>query len=367
MGRVEEGRGATAYQALRECTRGLLSAGDTKGALTVAQAANKIFPAEPQSGFDLGAILMLAKADPVAARAVLENALKRTGRFTQPSPSDRALALSNLGRLALSRGEARVARGLFDEGLKLDPESSILLYNAAAADLKLRDAVSCLGHFRAAFARAPGDATRDDYLLGAWAYNQTDRFADAEALLRGAIAKLPNESGLHLNLGLSLAMGGRPVEALLEYLYEFENGSANDVYSKQAREQFEDALARPQATPRSADAIEALRAAISGERIKPKEVLSHLQWLEEAGYRHPALDLLRAEALHASGDIQAAETAFRRLLESDPAFLPSYYDLSLVLRATGRREEALRLVSEAAKRNPSHWQLLGEGPPISAR
>src|SRR5207249_2244101 len=42
---------------------------------------------------------------------------------------------------------------------------------------------------------------------------------------------------------------GRTFDALLEYLYEFENGSADDPYAREARGRFSEAIARNEATP----------------------------------------------------------------------------------------------------------------------
>ena len=61
---------------------------------------------------------------------------------------------------------------------------------------------------------SPASAIRDDYLVAAWAQGRAGSRAEAIDLLRRGIAAMPNESGLHLNLGYTLTNDGRPVEAL---------------------------------------------------------------------------------------------------------------------------------------------------------
>src|SRR4030095_5000181 len=104
------------------------------------------------------------------------------------------------------------------------------------------------------------------------------------------------------------------------------------------------------APPRHAAHIERVRG-VFDEAAEPAKILPEIDALEASGYRHATLDLGRAEALSASKDVTGAETALRKLLAADPAFLPAYFDLSVILRATGKDDEARRLVAEAVKRN----------------
>lgn len=349
-----------AFEALRGCLFDLLGEHRDKEALTVSTAANELFPLEPLSGFDHGAVLLLTQGDAAAARSVLEGALKRPGRFTRTSASDRALALADLARLASARGDGASARTLLVQAVEIDPTNPVLLYELAAVEQKAGDAAASLAHSKEAFAKDPASATRDDYLVASWGFTRAGQTAEAATLLRRGIAALPNESGLHLALGYALAQDGKPVEALLEYVYEFENGSTEDPYSKEARRQFADGLGRARATPKHSEAILALHAAVSDLEDDPATVLSCLDTLEQLGYTHTTLDLFRAEARAATGSTQEAEEGLRNILERDRAFLPAYYDLAVILNASGRAEEARRWVAKAASRNPTHWQLLGD-------
>jgi tetratricopeptide (TPR) repeat protein len=318
------------------------------------------------SGFDYGALLIRTNGDLELARVTIEEALKRPGRYVPaPTNAERAAALENLGELAVGRGDFASARSALLESQRLDPANAEILYRLAAAERKAGNAVACVGYVDQAFKSSPQTATRDDYLVAAWALNRTGKPDAAVALLRTGIAAMPNASGLHLSLGYSLATQSLPVEALLEYWYEFENDAATDPYAKEARIQFNDGLGRAQAIPKYTADILLLRSAVVDQAGDPTVVLADLAKLEADGYKHPALDLLRAETLYVKGDTQAAETALRALLASDPAFLPTYLDLALILRGSDRDEEARRLVGEAARRNPSHWQLIGEPAPLS--
>lgn len=353
-----EPRARTAiYASLRDCLRALLDGGEEQNALTVARAAHDMFPQEPRAGFDYGAVLMLAKGDPAQARAVLEAALAQKPGLVPTTAQERALAVGNLGKLALVRGDAAAARELLKQALALDPGHTDFLYDLAAADRKAADPESCRQHLQAALAGDPDGATRDDYLVGSWALTHLDKPSEATTLLRKGIAHLPNASGLHLNLGYALAIDGHPVEALLEYRYEILNGAADDPYVREAQRQFQDAIGRAQATPQHSEAIRRLRGAFVDDTDDPAKVLAHVDALERSGFHHATLDLARAEALYASKDLPGSEAVLRKSLSSDPAFLPVYFDLSVILRGAGKDDEARRLVAEAVKRNPKHWQL----------
>jgi tetratricopeptide (TPR) repeat protein len=339
---------------------GLLQAGKDAQALTVARAANDLFPAEPRSGIDVGLLMIQTGGDLTAARELLTQALKRPGRFTEPAPADRAEAYLSLGRMSLAQGDIPSARTALSQALAALPSDAEILYSLAAADQKANDALACATHIEKAMQVRPDLAKRDDYLIAAWALSRTDKLADAQALLRRAITAMPNASGLHLGLGYAMAADGKPVDALLEYWYEFENGASDDPYAKEARLQFQDSLGRAQAFPMFASRILLLRDIVEDTGNNPKTVLDDLRALDEAGIKHPTLDLLRAETLHAAGDAATAEALLRKLLTDDPAFLPAYFDLALILRSSERTEEARRLVADAVKRNPAHWQLIGE-------
>jgi tetratricopeptide (TPR) repeat protein len=345
------------YAPLRECLRALLDGGEEQNALTVARAAHDMFPSEPRPGFDLGAVLMLAKGDPVEARATLEAALKQEPSLFPTTTPERALAVGNLGKLALARGDAAAARDLLQQALALDPGHTDFLYDLAAADRKAADPEACRRHLQAALEGDPEGATADDYLVGSWAFTRLDRPGDAAALLRKGVARLPEAPGLRLNLGYALTVDGHPVEALFEYRYEILNGASDDPYVREAQRQFQDAIGRAQATPQHTETIKRVRGAFLDDADEPDKVLAHVNALERSGFHHVTLDLARAEALYATKDFAGSENVLRKCLNADPAFLPPYFDLSVILRAAGKDEEARRLVAEAVKRNPKHWQL----------
>jgi len=355
----ERARGSI-LAGLRDCLRAILDGREEQNALVVARAAHEMFPAEPRAGFDYGAVLMLAKGDPALARTVLEKALAQKPRLAPTTTAERALAIGNLGKLALERGDTAAAREQLKQALTLDASHVGFLYDLVAADRKAADAEACRDHLLAALQQDPEASTRDDYLIGAWAFTHLDRPSEAAMLLRKGIERLPNASGLHLNLGYALAVDGRPVEALLEYRYEILNGASDDAYVTQARRQYEDAVGRAQATPQHATAITRVRS-IFDPAAEPGKILADVDALEGSGYHHATLDLARAEALYASKDVTGSEAVLRKLLTADAAFLPAYFDLSVILRGTGKDDEARRLVAEAVKRNPRHWQLTGSG------
>lgn len=349
------------FENLHACWLDVVEDDDREGAVVLAERGNQLFGEEPQSGFDLGAAYLLARRDPKTARTVLEGALSRKGRYTKTAPRQRALALGNLGQILLGEEDPQ-ARARLSEALRIDASQTNLLYPLAAADRLAGDSAACLKHIEAALAQRPEAATRDDYLVAAWAYGQRGKHAEAEAVLRQAIGRYPNGDGLHFNLGLTLAARSRPVEALLEYLYEVENGSAENAFAKQSSEKLRDGLAKSPADPAAARAVGQLASVLSPKTNDPASSIADLDRLAESGYHHATLELLRAGALYATGERFVAERVLRTLNEVDPAFLPAYFDLSQILTDTSRVDEARRLVAEAARRNPQHWMLTGQMP-----
>ena len=198
--------------------------------------------------------------------------------------------------------------------------------------------------------------------MAAWAFLRSNRAPEAETLLRRGIEAMPNAAGLHLNLGYALAAAGKPVDALLEYLYEIENGSADSPYTKEAAALFRDGISKSKAAPDFSEAIATLHSVLTDLKKDPAATLADLIRLEALGYRHPTLDLFRAGTVYANGDARAAERILRTLIGTDPGFLPPYFDLSQILADSNRQEEGRRFVAEAVRRNPAHWMLTGRFP-----
>src|SRR5207253_8662317 len=79
----------------------------------------------------------------------------------------------------------------------------------------------------------------------------------------------------------------------------------------------------------------------------------------------PAVQSVLARVLQRRGDLPAAEAAQRRAVELDPRRVQSHLDLSRLLVATGRLDQALDDASKALQidpKSPYAWPVPGRGP-----
>jgi Tfp pilus assembly protein PilF len=118
----------------------------------------------------------LSEADRPAFNQALEEFIAAE-RFN----ADRPESVSNLGTLALERGDFALAEAQFKRAIALDPR-----YTPAVANL-------------------------------ADLYRGTDREAEADRALRAALALSPNDAALHHVLGLSLVRQKRVNDAVTEF------------------------------------------------------------------------------------------------------------------------------------------------------
>ena len=359
---MDPARAASALRTIRECSGALLQNGSDEAAASVAKAANEIFPDEPQSGFDYGAVLLLTGGDPETARTVLEQSLLRKGGLALVPRKDRAIALNNLGRIALGKNDVTGARALFEQAVALDAEFPGALYNRALADKLAGDAGACLAHSEQAFARSPQNATPGDYLIAVWANMQKGRADSAAMTLRSAISVFPNEPGLHLELGRALAKLGHPLDALLEYKYEVLNAAVGDTAADEAQPLLEEGLSRKSEVPAEAARIGWMNEAFKDSQKGRAGAMGAIDRLEAAGMHHSLLMLLRARSLAAAGRRDEAVAAYRATIAADRALIPAYLDLTSLLRGKGNEDEARALVAEAVRRNPYHREILGATP-----
>jgi predicted Zn-dependent protease len=166
-----------------------------------------------------------------------------------------------------------------------------------------------------------------------------DHLDDAAAFYRRAVEANPNSFEAHLSLGLLLARQGKPAEARPELLAATtldpgEAGPALKARAWRALAQIDSPTAENPGNPVQAsnDLLEALK-------LSPET---------------PADTLLAANLAEASGNYEAAEAAYRRLLASDPKSAQANSGLAHVLIVRKQFPEAEKLIRAALEQNPDN-------------
>ncbi len=131
------------------------------------------------------------------------------------------------------------------------------------------------------------------------------------------------------------------------------------------------ATAKPAiATPATAKAATAKAAATAAQRFQQAldqaraerftTALETLAPLCAAPTADPAHLTLRAQILHAQGDLTGAEETARQVLAADPWALEALVLLGRISRAQGRLEAAVEHLRHAIYQRPDHWPAHGE-------
>lgn len=211
----------------------------------------------------------------------------------------------------------------------------------------------------------------DDAVDRAGALSEVGRHADAEVLLRRALATDPEDPSLHAAIAQVLLLQERAEEAL---------GHARRAVALAPEVAFAHALLSTVLSTdlrRRRDAVDAARTAV---RLDPEEPFAHLtlaraslrsRWFPEAldaAERAVALDPedadahgLRGAALMAAGRAEDAEAAFREALRLEPGDGDALHDLGLAVSVQGRerQDEARGLFVDAARADPTDRRARG--------
>jgi glycosyltransferase involved in cell wall biosynthesis len=166
---------------------------------------------------------------------------------------------------------------------------------------------------------------------------QARLIAKGEAYLRighRKVTEKPDDALAHYELGMQYRELQRPAEALPW----FEKALALVPHFRDAEVQLAVCLARTGAHER---ALGTLAGAA-------EHVPAHA----------PEIALEQGNLQQALGNLDAAETAFRRSLRHNPAFSAASVNLALLLRARGRLGEAVKCLDGALQRNPGHYESL---------
>ena len=167
-----------------------------------------------------------------------------------------------------------------------------------------------------------------------------NRLDDAAALYRRAVAADPNSFEAHLSLGFLLARQGKSAEARPELLTSttLDPGVAGPQLKARAWR----ALAR---IDRDSDASQASTDLIEALKLSPEA---------------PADTLLAAQLAEQSGQLDAAEKAYRRVLAADARSVPANAGLAHILIQRKQYAEAETLLRAAREQSPDDPTLTAQ-------
>ena len=167
-----------------------------------------------------------------------------------------------------------------------------------------------------------------------------NRLDDAAALYRRAVAADPQSFESHLSLGLLLARQGKLEDARPELAAatSLDPGDAGVALKARAWR----ALAR---IDRQTDATEASNDLLQALKLSPET---------------PDDTLLAAELANQTGQFEAAETAYRRVLAKDPKSAPANAGLAHLLIARKQYPEAETFLHAALEQSPGDLALTAQ-------
>jgi tetratricopeptide (TPR) repeat protein len=165
--------------------------------------------------------------------------------------------------------------------------------------------------------------------LGAATIRRNEVYRSPVRLWSDVVAKRPQNSRGHTNLGYALAQAGRAAEAIAAY----ERALALDPSNPEAHNNLGEALGR---LGRLDEAVAHLDEAV---RLKP-------------GYAEAYNNLGNAAAV--AGDLDAALSHYRRALRLRPGYAQAHNNLAVALTRRGAWDEALRHFDEALRLDPGY-------------
>ena len=287
------------------------------------------------------ALLQLLRAG--LATVALPHAMAQTHRY----PAEAAVwKLAGLAQRA--SGDVKEAEACYRQALQLAPDDTEAHYNLGNLLRARGEAAGAEQHYRAALA---ADARHVPSLNNfALLLEDLGRNDEAAACLQQALQCQPQLPELHNNLGLHWARRGDWPRALACYQQAlaldpnlaWSNDNAAQAYWQlgqldQARRHWRQAL---RFAPNAAESWESL-IVLSCRQGQLEDALS---LCDEALSHCPnalALQSRQADVLFQLGRHEAAETAWRRVLSSAPAWARACHGLGLALAARGCDAEAL--------------------------
>ena len=297
---------------------------------SAAIAYLKDAPTDPLLQDDL-AVAYSSSGDVAEAVKLLEGLVQQ-----DPTSADRR---ARLGIAYTQESQFRQAEDEFREALRLDPSNDVTRLSYVKALIILAEFQTDLPEIQSYYRRKPHDF-EGLYLMGV-----VDRglgnYADAEPLLRQAVALNPNHYQSRYNLGFVLAKLGKPQEARIH---------------------LEKAL---QLKPESSEARFQLAAVLRslGQDERAQEELEKFQEKKQKSVKEnvAGTKVKQANEFLEQGDYQRAVDYYREAVAEDPGNARTYYDLALALDRLGQiaeeREALKKAIELDSKLARAHNQL----------
>jgi len=227
-----------------------------------------------------------------------------------------ARSLYSQGAACFERHDFAAAKGSFQQAIKLDQTYGDAYKGLGLADIELKDYDGAYHAWVKAASLNPKDA-KTRYYLGRLFY-EADFPNEAAAWLRECLKLAPNDYAAMTYLGLSAEALGFDDTALQLYRNAIaESRAQNKPYSWAF-------LSLGKLLMKRGDDRQALAIFEEGERSCPEA--------------HELAVL--GELLEKQNQTERAEQVLRRALALDPSLSQAHYRLALLLRASGRTEEA---------------------------
>ncbi len=361
MESIEQGASGSTSQAPRTANSelmaayGLLRNGNLRDAETSCRTVLARSPRDAGALHLLGLICKEAGDLEDAERLLRESIALEPGR---------AEFRANLGNLLRRAGRLADSEQCYREALARDREH-------APARLGLARTLNDLGKHSAAEAEcrvlvATHGSDPQSWSALAMALRDEHRLAEAEAAYRNAIALSPDYGAAHHNLGALLSRMDRPEEALevLERAQAAGIGGAQLAFNRgrallqlyrldEAEQAFAEAVAHAPTYREAQLALARLRF-MRGDPRFARDIASAVAATREDA----ALQLLFADVLRRTGDLQTSEALIRDLLSRKGPAPEIRSALAAVLQEAGRLKEAETEALEAAAGRPQDLAII---------
>ncbi len=295
-------------------------------------------------------------------RAALERAWMQNRLAKNPAD---AVALYNLGSLALMSGDAKQASALFERALAAHPGDVRTLTSIASAEAQAGNWQAAQTRYRAALAHDPtyADAAFDLALVD---LRQPDLrhedLAEAESLLRTLAQSRPNDAPVQAALGTALAAedksapaGAQFNQALTLDPHNFEAlfGLGKLALQAQQPAAAQSLLTRALAEKPDPEAehLLALAFAQSGDLA---QALTHLKLWQQLAPQDPDPHRALAQVLSAQQHLPEAVAEQRKVLALDPSNASDWNDLGALEAISGDRLAARRDFEHALQLDPAN-------------
>lgn len=160
----------------------------------------------------------------------VEGAFKLLDSFAEESPSNAVEVVALKAQLLISLDRYDEGLALYDKAIEFRPDSENMVLGRAELLLRIGRLDEAIAEYRNAVARWP-DSSMALNALGYTLADRTQLFAEAETLIRKALAIDPNSPAIIDSLGWVLYKLGRPEEGLLELQRAYERMDDPEVAS----------------------------------------------------------------------------------------------------------------------------------------